>query len=133
MAGHERSPRSRRGGPPIDLQVSYRLGPPLIYLKGELDHDTTPYLREVIDEELTPDTKVLVLDFTELAYMDSGGLSLMFDTLQRLEETRRLAIVGANQGVGRLLEITGLAEHPQVSLFPNQKAARAALSSSDPA
>jgi len=127
MANQERSPRSKIAGPPIDLQVSYRLGPPLIYVKGELDHDTTGYLREMIDQEFKEDTQVLILDFSELAYMDSGGLSLMFDTVQRLKDSGRLAVVGANPGVSRLLEITGLADHPRFSLFSDQRAAAAAV------
>jgi anti-anti-sigma factor len=127
MASQDRSPRSRIAGPPIDLQISYRLGPPLIYVKGELDHDTTGYLREMIDQELKGSTQVLILDFSELAYMDSGGLSLMFDAVQRFTDPGWLGVVGANSGVGRLLEITGLVDHPRFFLFADQRAAAAAI------
>ena len=127
MASENRSPRSKIAGPPLDLQVSYRLGPALIYVKGELDHDTTVYLREIIEQELKEDTQVLILDFSELAYMDSGGLSLMFDTVQRIKTPGWLGVVGANPGVGRLLEITGLADHPRFSLFADQRAAAMTL------
>ncbi len=127
MVDQDRSPRSKIVGLPIDLQVSYRLGPPLIYVKGELDHDTTAYLREMIEQEFKEDTQVLILDFSELAYMDSGGLSLMFDTVQRFKDSGWLGVVGANPGVSRILEITGLADHPRFRLFADQRAAAAAL------
>jgi anti-anti-sigma factor len=100
-------------------------------VKGELDHDTTGYLREIIDQELKEDPHVLILDFSELAYMDSGGLSLMFDTVQRFKDSGWLGVVGANPGVSRLLEITGLVDHPRFSLFVDQTAASAALGATD--
>lgn len=127
MVNRDRSPRPKTAGPPLDLQVSYRLGAPLIYVKGELDHDTTGYLRDIIAQELKEHTQVLILDFSELAYMDSGGLSLMFDTVQRIETPGWLGVVGANPGVSRLLEITGLADHSRFSLFSDQRAAAVAL------
>jgi anti-anti-sigma factor len=127
MSGQERAPRSEASGSPLELQVSYRLGAPLIYVKGELDHNTAGYLREAIEEELKEDPPMLLLEFTGLAYMDSGGLSLMFETVKRFQGSGGLGVVGANSTVTRLLEITGLSEHPRFSLFADQMAAAAAL------
>jgi anti-anti-sigma factor len=131
MTGPDSSPRSRIAGPNLDLQVSHRLGAPMIYVKGELDHDTAGYLRDAVDQELTDGTPVLILEFSELAYMDSGGLSLMFDTVRRVQSGGWLGVVSANSGVARLLEITGLVEHPGLRVFPDLPAAADALSGSD--
>ena len=127
MVDQDRSPRSNASGSPLDLQVSYRLGAPLIYVKGELDHDTAGHLREAIDEELKNNPAALLLEFSGLAYMDSGGLSLMFETVKRFQGPAGVGVVGANSAVGRLLEITGLIDHPSFSLFSDQRAAAAAL------
>jgi anti-anti-sigma factor len=105
MTGPDVPPRSRIAGPNLDLQVSYRLGAPLIYVKGELDHDTAGYFRDVLEQELGDDAPVLILDFSELAYVDSGGLSLMFDTIQRFKSSGWLGVVGANPGVRRLYRL----------------------------
>ena len=48
-------------------------------LKGEIDHHTAPELREVIDEALSLSERatVLVLDFSEVSFMDSSGVGLV--------------------------------------------------------
>ncbi len=70
---------------------------------------------------------MLLLEFSKLAYMDSGGLSLMFDTVKRFQSSSGVGVVGANSAVSRLLEITGLSDHPSFFLFADQAAAAAAL------
>jgi anti-anti-sigma factor len=127
MISQDRSPRSNASGSPLDLQVSYRLGVPLIYVKGELDHDTAGYLREAIEEERKENPSAILLEFSGLAYMDSGGLSLMFEIVKSFQGPGGVGVVGANSAVSRLLEITGLADHPSFSLFADQRAAAVAL------
>ncbi len=112
---------------PLDLQISYRLGAPLVYVKGELDHQTTPQLRAVIQEESAAKPPALILDMTEVAYMDSGGLSLMFDTLTLLKGTGWLGVVGAKPPVARLMEITGLTDQAGFRALRDLPAAAAAL------
>jgi len=126
-------PPRQTGGTHLDTQVSYRLGVPLVYVKGELDHDTAPTMGEVIRQELAPETTVLILDLSELAYMDSGGLSLMFDTVNRMKGVGWLGLVGPNAGVTRLLEITGLTDHPNVRVFSDLRAAGSAVKATAPA
>ena len=48
-------------------------------LKGEIDHHTAPELREAIDEALSLSERatVLVLDFSEVSFMDSSGIGLV--------------------------------------------------------
>ena len=127
MVSQDRSPRSDASGSPLDLQVSYRLGVPLIYVKGELDHATSVFLREAIDDELKQDPPALLLEFSGLAYMDSGGLSLMFETVKRFDGSFGVGVIGANPTVNRLLEVTGLVDHPSFSVFADQRAAAATL------
>jgi len=111
----------------LEWQVSYRLSAPLIYLKGELDHDSVSQLRPVIDDELRESPEALLLDLSELGYMDSGGRSLMFDGGRRMEPPRWGGMVAPNPGVERLLQMTGLAESPSVRIFPDQAAAAASF------
>jgi anti-anti-sigma factor len=121
---------SNVSGQQLSCQVSYRLGHPLIYARGEFDHDTAGILRRAINEELTGAADILLLDFSELTYMDSGGLALMFDTVQRFKEPGWLGVIGANAGVSRLMEITGLVDHPLFRLLPDLQTAQVALEAS---
>jgi anti-sigma B factor antagonist len=127
MATSKNPSRSTSMSPALDLQVSYRLGAPLIYVKGELDHQTAPQLRAVIDEEAASTPPALILDLTEVSYMDSGGLSLMFDTLTRLKGSGWLGVVRPAPPVARLMEITGLTDQPAFRTLPDLTAAGDAL------
>ena len=127
MAHYQWPSETRSSEPHLSWQVSYRLGHPLIYVQGEFDHDTMGLLAGAIEEELREQSAVLLLDFSELDYMDSGGLSVMFDTVQRFHEPGWLGVIGANPGVSRLMEITGLVDHPCFRLLPDLRAANSAL------
>lgn len=112
---------------PLDVQVSYRLGPPLVYVRGELDHQTAPRLRVVLDDEWVSRPQAMILELSGVSYIDSGGLSLIFDTLARLKDTGWLGVVGATASVARLMEMTGLTERPEFRMLPDLTAASAAL------
>lgn len=132
MTTADSSPRHRSAGLHLDSQVSYRLGVPLIYLKGELDHDSAGHLRNVLQEETAGDPAALILEFSELSYMDSGGLSLMFDVVSKFNAPRWVGVVAPNTGVLRLLEITGLTDREGFRVFPDIQAASRALTPAGP-
>lgn len=132
-----RDPHAPEGGRSLlGIQVSYRFGVPMIYLSGELDHQSVGELRPVIEQELNQGAAGLLLETSELRYIDSGGLSLMFDTLHSLEATGGLGIVGPNEGIGKLMELTGLVGRPGFHIFTDlasvNAAAVQALGASDP-
>ena len=114
----------------LETQVSYRLNVPLIYVKGELDHDSAGQLRPVIEEELRDEPRALVLDFSEMAYIDSGGLSLIFEVVKTFTPPRWVGVVGTNQGVERLLQMTGLLDSNVFRVFPDLKSVSTALAQS---
>jgi anti-anti-sigma factor len=103
---------------------------PLIYVKGELDHQTAPQLRAAIAEESASSPPAIVLELSDASYLDSGGLSVLFDTLTALRGTGWLGVVGAITPVARLLEMTGLTEQPDFRTFPDLDAASRSLGSS---
>ena len=49
------------------------------FIKGEIDHHTAPEIREAIDDALmtSESSKILVLDFGEVSFMDSSGVGLV--------------------------------------------------------
>ena len=72
----------------LRTQISYRFGMPLIYLSGELDQHSAGDLREVIQQELGNESAGLLLECSELTYIDSSGLSVLFETAQALKGFR---------------------------------------------
>ncbi len=116
--------------PAFDIQVSYRFGVPLIYVSGELDLETVEPLREAIAEELGTEPHALLLECSRLVFVDSRGLSLLFETVGGLKDDTWLGMVGANPNVRRLAEMTGLANRAGFRFLDNLQAVPAALATS---
>lgn len=79
-------------------------------LRGEIDHHTARIFREEIDRALLRETpEVLILDFSEVGFMDSSGIGLI---VGRLEAARSvgatLTLCGLSRRLGRLLELSGV-------------------------
>jgi anti-sigma B factor antagonist len=82
----------------------------VLNVHGEIDLETAPALRETLLPVLERQTGPVVVDLSEVSFMDSTGLHLLVDTLRQLEaQNRRLAIVCREGGhVHRLLALIGL-------------------------
>ena len=86
-------------------------------LPGEIDHHAARFLREKIDKklfELHPD--VLVLDFSEVKFMDSSGIGLI---LGRAEIAREMGgtvqIEGLSRRLERLILLSGVEKMKNIS------------------
>jgi anti-anti-sigma regulatory factor len=71
----------------------------------------------------------VLLELSGVSYMDSGGLSLLFDTLTRPKGSSWLGVIAATSPVAWLIETTGLADQPGLRLLPELTAAASALGS----
>ena len=82
----------------------------MLSVHGEIDLETAPVLRKFLLPVLEHQTGPIVVDLSEVAFMDSTGLHVLVDTLRRLEpQNRRLAIASREGGqVHRLLALVGL-------------------------
>ncbi|MGV0605789.1 STAS domain-containing protein [Mycolicibacterium sp. XJ1904] len=85
-----------------------------IHIAGDLDYGHTAPLVDAVSELLATNTGVkdLRLDFTELAFLDSTGLSALL-VIHR-EVTRSGVVLHLDnrpRQLDRVLEITGLLEH----------------------
>jgi anti-sigma B factor antagonist len=82
----------------------------VLSVHGEIDLETAPVLRMFLLPVLEHQTGPVVVDLSEVAFMDSTGVHVLVDTLRRLEpQNRRLAIACREGGqVHRLLALVGL-------------------------
>jgi anti-sigma B factor antagonist len=82
----------------------------VLSVHGEIDLESAPVLRKFLLPALEHHTGPVVVDLSEVAFMDSTGLHVLVDTLRRLEpQKRRLAIVCREGGQAhRLLALVGL-------------------------
>ncbi len=82
----------------------------VLSVHGEIDLVTAPTLREVLLPVLEHQTGPVVVDLSEVPFMDSTGVHVLVGTLRQLgAQNRRLALVCHEDGqVDRLLAVVGL-------------------------
>ena len=76
-----------------------------ITVSGELDIGTAPHLREHTSRQLAEPTELVVLDLTDVSFIDSSGLHVLLDTAA--QDDSRLRIVPSPVCL-RLFDITGV-------------------------
>ncbi|MEC4885413.1 MAG: STAS domain-containing protein [Scytonema sp. PMC 1070.18] len=94
----------------------------VVQLNGILDSTQSQEFRQKITDILEKDnhTKIVLVDFQNVTFMDSSGLGalvLAFKTLK--SENRKLVICSINEQVRILLELTGIDKVFEV--FPSRE------------
>jgi anti-sigma B factor antagonist len=84
------------------------------YLRGEIDAASAPAVQAALNDALADDMDLLV-DCTDLTFIDSSGIAVLVRTQQMLAARgHRLRIVKARATIERLFQVTGLTDllHP---------------------
>ena len=76
-------------------------------LSGELDLSTADQLIDVLAEDRTSAGDV-VLDLSELTFIDSSGLRVLLDTVRSLGERGTLVLRRPSGEVARVFEVSGI-------------------------
>ena len=98
---------------PGELQVSVSGAVPEyeVRLLGELDVSTAPGLRDELTRLASDGATMVTVDLSELAFVDSTGLSVLITGLKRLrQQGGEMTLRSPSPGARRVLEITGLTE-----------------------
>ena len=83
-----------------------------LLLIGELDIATVPMLEAAFDAVYSDEAaEVIVVDLTELSFMDSTGIHLLLRMHAACEDDDRLRVVNGSRAVVRLLDVTGVRDH----------------------
>lgn len=104
------------------LRVEARLAPDRVVLElhGELDLSVTPLLADEIERAERGDRATLVLDLSNLEFIDSAGLRVILAAQERARASEReFAVTTGTQQVQRLFEIAGVGEHLQTIGAPD--------------
>jgi anti-anti-sigma factor len=80
----------------------------VLAMAGEVDLATAPQLRSLLEEADHETTREVVLDLSDVTYMDCAGLTPMLAARARLGD--RFWLRGVPPPVTRLLQLTGLRE-----------------------
>jgi anti-sigma B factor antagonist len=86
-------------------------------LQGELDLSNAKTAEVALAEAFASEKQVLV-DLGQLEFLDSTGIALLVDTLQRRDAERLSFLPSKSSGVRRLLSMTGLDRRMVISTTP---------------
>ena len=79
-----------------------------VVAEGEIDLDAAPQLRSALAIAETAPGRSVVLDLSQVTFIDSSGIRVLVEAAQRADSNgHRLSIV-SGPSVDRVIEITGL-------------------------
>jgi anti-anti-sigma factor len=82
-----------------------------VVARGELDVATADELARTLDPVVSGGASLVVLDLSDVTFLDSSGLRTIVRSATSLEEGGgRLVVDGVSPAVARVLEVTGLLE-----------------------
>lgn len=94
----------------------------ILELSGEIDINTSPQVRKAFDQLIKDQRKKILLNFTQVTYIDSSGLATLVEMLQRLKRFGGgLRLCNLSEKVRALFEITKLDRI--FSIFPSEEEA----------
>ena len=89
---------------PLTIERLAGPGQGVLRLKGPLTTQTLSPFQNAVRGE---DALTMILDFTEVPYIDSAGLGTLVSTfVSRHKAGRRVALVGVNKRVNKVFEVT---------------------------
>jgi anti-anti-sigma factor len=80
-------------------------GDPVVRLTGEIDISNAEPIGDALDEIVGTDAKRIVVDLSELQFMDSAGIAMLLRTAARVETVE---IRNPSEVIKRIIECTGL-------------------------
>lgn len=106
----------------LDIETKRSSGIVRIRLQGELDMLTAPLLTAALKGIRTPGRRHLVVDMTELQFMDRAGLAALLEAAGHGTRRSVLSVTGCPPNVRRVFELTGhedlIADSPLTSTSP---------------
>ena len=96
-----------------EFKVEERDGVPVVRVIGSLDHYNIPRFRSTVTDIIGKGHNKIIVDMSEVDFMDSGGMSGVVFGLKRLSEAGgRLFLANCSSRIMRKLEISGFAMMP---------------------
>lgn len=80
-------------------------------IDGELDLETSPLFRSMVEEEMNQDKMIkhLILDLKKVNFIDSSGLGAILGRFKRVsQEGGRLSAINVSPQVKKIFELSGL-------------------------
>ena len=111
---------------PLAVERTSDEGVELVMVEGELDIATAPRLISVLNRAVGEALASLVVDLSEVDFMDSTGLALLINAHRRLtRRSKGFAVVCPPGPLWRVFEVTDMVE--TLHVFPDRDSAWASI------
>jgi anti-sigma B factor antagonist len=112
---------------PLAVERTSTDGVELVLVEGEVDISSASRLISVLNSSVAEAIKAVVVDLTQVGFMDSTGLALLINANRRLTLRRKgFAVVCPPGPLRRVFEITDMVE--TLHVCPDRETAAKALS-----
>ncbi len=99
--------------------------------KGDVDLYTSPALRESLLKAMQPENPSVLVNMTDVTYIDSSGIATLVEGLQLSRQTKtRFGLYGLRSNARSVLELARL--HKVFTIFENEQEALAKIASTQP-
>lgn len=95
-------------GPFLSGRVTHADGAVTMALTGEFDMAAVPHVRTLLAGLESDDPREIVVDLTELGFIDSSGLSVLIDAHERSVGARAFVVLSGTGPTQRVLAMTGV-------------------------
>jgi anti-sigma B factor antagonist len=93
-----------------------RPGATILYVTGEVDVTKAPKLRDALIEEISSGVRHVVVELSQVEFMDSTGIGVLVGAKRRLDASGgRFNVVAPSTSVAKVLHLTGLYRAWQVA------------------
>ena len=103
----------------MQYDICTESGITLINLDGEIDVSHAPRLRETLTQLIESDCQKLLINLTDVVYLDSAGLSVLIATHRRAQGAGVVVgLIGPQQPIRQVFNITGVDK--VIPIFPTK-------------
>jgi len=93
----------------LQTGIEHVSGTPVLKVAGEVDLYTSPAFKSAIVSLIDAGTKDVIVDLSDVSYMDSGGFGTLLGAVRRVRtEGGSVNLAGCSDNIRRILSITRL-------------------------
>jgi anti-sigma B factor antagonist len=115
----------------VKIQVRSVNNATIIDCVGDVDLYSSPNLRDALMKEMQSQTSGVLINMSEVGYIDSSGIATLVEGLQLSRQTRtRFGLFGLRGNARSVLELARL--HKVFAVFADEQEALERISSTEP-
>jgi anti-anti-sigma factor len=103
----------------VEITTATRDGATILTVAGRIDTATAPALEQAINKEIENGNKKILLNFSAVTYISSGGLRVLLATAKKLKNPGdRFALCSLAAEVNKILKLAGFTSI--FSIYPSE-------------